>query len=332
MTERSGPLVSVVLPTYGRPDYLVKAVRSVATQTYDPLELVVVDDCSPQPVEPQLSNVSRDGLERFEVRRHAQNLGANAARNTGIAAAKGEFVAFLDDDDQWYPEKIRRQVSTFDEAPDGTGVVYTGSQFVDEHDRPVGVSVRDLSGDITRELLCGASVGSFTRLMVRRNLLERVGRLDESLPGWQDRDLNIRLSRFCRYEPVPEPLVIHRRGTHTQIGDDYEGKRDVAYPEFVEKHRPLAATFGPDVERRFLAVQTLALAKSALTNGYTRAARRHAVEALGHDPTYVEAYVYLLFTLDSGLYRVAKRVKRTAERALGSRQTDGSDELDSAAR
>lgn len=327
MTTDSGPRVSAVLPTYGRPEYLVEAVKSVAAQTYDPLELVVVDDCSPEPVEPLLSDVDLDGLDKFELRRHAENRGANAARNTGIGAANGEFVAFLDDDDRWRPGKISKQVSAFDAAPDDTGVVYTGTRIVDDRGQSVGVSSGSLRGDVTRELLCGASVGSFTRLMVRRDLLETVDRLDESLPAWQDRDLNLRLSRYCRYERVSEPLAVHRRGSHDQIGDDYEAKRDVSYPRFVDKHRPLAATYGPDVERRFLAAHTFALAKSAIANGHAGEARRHVLDALRHDPTYLEAYTYLPFTLGGDLYPFAKRVKRAAERTLGWGPAGGPDDV-----
>jgi glycosyltransferase involved in cell wall biosynthesis len=314
----SGPLVSAVVPTYGRPEYLGSAVRSVAAQTYDPIELIVVDDCSPDPVAPHLDELDLSGLDRVVVRRHETNRGANAARNTGIEEARGEFVAFLDDDDRWKPRKIAAQMATFRAAPDSTGVVYTGLDVVDEAGDAIGRSIRSHSGDVTRTLLCGASIVSITRLLVRRDALDAVVGLDESLPGWQDRDLNIRLSRECRYEPVTDPLAVHRRGNHDQIGDEYEGKRDEAYPRLVSKHRSLAAEYGAAVERRFLATQTLALAKAALASDRPGAARKHLLAAIRHDPRYWQPYAYVALTGGQPFYRGVKTLKRYVERVLGT--------------
>jgi glycosyltransferase involved in cell wall biosynthesis len=310
MTEESGPLVSAVVPTYGRPEFFVDAIRSVVDQTYEWVELVVVDDCSPQPIEPRVTAVETNELERVIVRRHETNKGANAARNTGIRAANGDYVAFLDDDDRWRPEKVERQIATFRESDSSTGVTYTGLEVVDETGTRTATSIRELCGDITRELLCGAAVGSFTRLMVESSVLDRVDPLDESL-------------RHCRYEAVTDPLAVHRRGAHDQMGDDYEGKRDVAYPRLIEKHRPLAATFGPEVERRFLASQTLALSKSAIANGYNRAARRHLLTSIRHDPTFWKPYVYLPLTSGERVFRQAKRIKSESDRILDALKPNG---------
>jgi len=317
MISESGPLVTTVIPTYGRPEFLEEAVQSVVDQTYDPLELIVVDDCSPEPVEPQLAEMDLSELQNVRFLRHEENQGANAARNTGIRAADGEFIAFLDDDDRWLRTKIARQVSAFDWGGPDIGVVYTGLEFVDDTGETIGTSIRDLRGSITRDLLCGASVGSFTRLMIREELLEDVGYLDEGLPGWQDRDLNIRLSQRCRYEPITELLAVYRQGSHVQIGDDYVGKRDVAYPRLIEKHRPVAAQYGKAVERRFLASQTLALALSAISNGQTWAAQRYILSAIRYDPTYWKLYVYLPLISDKRVFNYARSVRSTLRDVLG---------------
>ena len=107
MSNRSNsdaPLVSVVLPTYDRPALVRKAVASVGAQTYPNVELLVVDDCSPTPVEQALEGLSLGPSIAVRVLRHEENRGGNAARNTGIRVAAGEYVAFLDDDDRWHPE------------------------------------------------------------------------------------------------------------------------------------------------------------------------------------------------------------------------------------
>jgi len=313
----SRPLVTAIIPTYGRSEYLVEAVSSVAAQTYDPLELVVVDDYSPEPVESQLSAMDLTGLHRVVIHRHNENRGANAARNTGFDAANGNLIAFLDDDDRWRPTKILRQVTVFRESGSKTGVVYTGLVAIDGAGRTLGTSGCSLRGDVTRELLCGASIGSFTRLMVRAEELSAAGSLDEALPGWQDRDLNIRLSTRCEYESIDEPLAVHRRGSHEQIGGDYEGKRDQAYPRLIKKHRPLAVGYGPAVERRFLAAQTFALGMAALNSGNTRAARGHMLDAIRYDPTYLRPYTCLPLTAGERLYERARRLKQSVTRTLG---------------
>lgn len=110
-TDPARPLVSVVVPTFGRPEFLREAVESVLGQTYSHLELLVIDDCSPQPV--ALDDVRDD---RLRVVRHPRNLGPGAARNTGLAHARGEFVVFLDDDDRLLPDRVERGVAEIGDA------------------------------------------------------------------------------------------------------------------------------------------------------------------------------------------------------------------------
>ena len=225
------PLVSVVIPSYDRPDRLLGAVESVLEQTYEPIEVVVVDDHSPTPVAEQLDGeLSRtlDGGKRLQVVRHEENRGANAARNTGIREATGSYVAFLDDDDRWCPEKIERQVQTFARSPDSVGVVYTGVWNVDGDGRKTKKIVPRVSGKVTEQLLTGAAVaGSFSRVMVRSSVIEEAGLPDERFPSWQDREWYIRLSLHCEFKYVAEPLTVRVLSEHDQISGDFEAKRDV---------------------------------------------------------------------------------------------------------
>ncbi|WP_336330088.1 glycosyltransferase family 2 protein [Haloarcula sp. CGMCC 1.2071] len=111
-TNGENPLVSVVIPTYGRDEHLPAAIKSVLNQQYDRIELLVVDDGSPTPVATTLpEDILSDG--RVKTIRHKENRGANVARNTGIQTSNGDYVAFLDDDDRWDETKIGKQVDTF---------------------------------------------------------------------------------------------------------------------------------------------------------------------------------------------------------------------------
>src|SRR5262249_26724143 len=176
------PLVSAVLTTYSRPDLLHGALDSVYAQEGQGelfyLEAVAVDDASP--------NDARAIVARYPANyiRHPVNRGLAAARNTGIAATTGAYVAFLDDDDLWLPGKLRTQVPVLESCPD-VGAVYGGSAS-----RPNWVGP---SGRIFEELLTWNFVGYFTVLM-RRSALARVGYLDETLRSIEDYDLWLRLA------------------------------------------------------------------------------------------------------------------------------------------
>lgn len=301
------PLVSAVIPTYGRSDDLVEAVRSVVDQTYEHIELVVVDDASPRPVEGALSSLSLSSLSSVTFIRHDENRGANAARNTGIEAAAGEYVAFLDDDDRWVAAKVSRQVSVFEDAGAETGVVYTGLRS----EGPTGttVSTPTWSGTVVEELLSGKNFGQFSSLMVRADVIDDAGLPDERFPIWQDREWFFRLAQHCEFQPVPEPLTVRTVGHEDQISTNFEAKRDVAYPLFLEKHRQLAADHGLRYERLFLASLRYSLAKTAVRAGNYRAARKYFLLAFLSYPTYQRCYVQVLATLGGGVsYGVARSV------------------------
>jgi glycosyltransferase involved in cell wall biosynthesis len=303
------PLVSVVLPTYNRPAELARAAESVATQTYPAVELVVVDDCSAVPATEVLSDPALElgDLQVTHVR-HETNRGANASRNDGIRAAAGDLVAFLDDDDEWAPEKLARQVAAFEAAGPDVGVVYTGMRFV----RPDGHSevCPTLRGAITRDLLAGRSLSQFSAAMVRRDAIEAAGLPDERFPSWQDREWYLRLSEVCAFESIPEPLCIRRLDVDDRISDDFARKRDVSYPLLLATHRPLARRHG--MERQFLAATAESLGKTALQSGSYRDARRLLLRALRYDPIRTPRFYAFLFSALGGrpTYRAVQRVSR----------------------
>ena len=309
------PLVSAVLITRDRPDRLRAAVDSLREQTYPNLELVVVDG-------------SRDSVESL-VRRHAGDVpvtylrddgeGPGAARNAGIDAATGEYVAFLDDDDRWLPEKTERQVEAF--AP-GVGTVYTG-QFVVRDGRRVGGRTPSLSGWVTERLLRGEALCPTSTVMVRRALVDRAGGFDETLPVWEDREWYVRLSKYGTFRPVAAELVRRGFGDYEQLTDDFVAARDVAYPRFVEKHRGLAARYGPGCERALVASLSLKLAAIGVGAGQYREARRFALRSLRHDPFRSPSWLYLAASLGGRPARTFASRLRRARRALAAYGPNG---------
>jgi len=286
------PLISVVLPTYNRPDNLRNAVESVDKQTYENIELIIVDDHSPTSATDSLSPLTFSDLS-INIIRHSENKGANEARNTGIRESTGEYIAFLDDDDDWDPSKIEKQVKVFREAGPEVGVVYTGSEYVyDDYERTV---IFSLDGNVTEQILRGGSIGEFTTVMVRRDVIRAAGLPDTDFPSWQDRDWLLRLSCHCEFETVPEALTTRRRvTTEARISDNFEEKRDISYPLFVEKHRDLAAEYGWQCEHAFMAAMTELLGREALKNGYYSEARKYLLKSLRYYPFDKSRLVYSL--------------------------------------
>lgn len=304
--------VSVVVPTYGRPEFLIDALRSVEAQTYEDVELVVVDDHSPEPVAPLVNELSLD-VPSVRVFRHDDNRGANAARNTGIEAANGDFLAFLDDDDYWKPEMVARQLAALRAGGPETGLVTVGMRIVDERGEPIGLTLPSITPEEhpVDALSAGASVGSFSRIMVRRRVVDEAGVTDERFPSWQDWEWEFRLARHCRFTSVGEPLVVRRESDADQISDDFYTRRSVSYPLLRETHRPTVAARGEAVERAFESLLARTLAASALEAGAYVAGLRYLVRALRYDPTDLKTHLYLLMAVGGPItYRPIVGAKR----------------------
>jgi glycosyltransferase involved in cell wall biosynthesis len=306
------PLVSVIVPTRDRHDFLDRALSSIGEQTYDAIETVVVDG-STTPVSDQRVRSSVGRPSTLRIKRGPRR-GAAAARNVGITAAEGEYLAFLDDDDEWEPTKVERQVARLRSNP-AVGVVYTGQRSVDAAGHTQRVRCPRLRGNVTEALLRGADITPLSAAMVRTSLVDRVGLLDEHLPVWEDLDWYVRLSRYTEFEPVADPLIVRRMGDHDQLSDQFETIRDVAFPRYVAKHRSLAAEFGPDCERAMVASRLLDVAHAGLEQGAYLAALPLLARSVRLSPRSHRAKLYLLAALGGPLtYRPARWLWRRVTR------------------
>ena len=211
------PLVSVVIPVYNRQDTILASVESVLRQTFTDFELIVVDDCSDDKTVQLLSSVEDS---RLSVITHLSNQGAGAARNTGIRAAKGKYVAFHDSDDEWLPLKLEKQLVALDEQGRGTIGAYCAMILIQDSSPAPNrlVSFRcipgntrvSLSGCMRPSLLRGGSLISTQTLLVDRKTILEVGGFDESLRALEDWDCCLRLAEKGQFAFVNEPLVIQR--------------------------------------------------------------------------------------------------------------------------
>ncbi|MDG5818588.1 glycosyltransferase family 2 protein [Natronococcus sp. A-GB7] len=268
--------VSVVIPTYERPAFLEGAIETALDQTYDDLEVIVVDDGSETAY---VGRIVDDYPDRVVGIEHEENRGLSAARNTGIDRASGEYVAFLDDDDRWDETKIERQVRCVDSSDD-VGLVTCLSVSVTPDGEVIHVERDVPSGDLSDAMLRKNLIGSPSRVLVRRTALEEIGGFDENLPTKQDWDLYIRLCQRWHVGAVDDHLCF--RTSHESMSSSPEAvTRD--YRAVLEKHESLIR------ERGYWKPATAAIAERAgrayLDHDELRSARSALKAALSAEPT-----------------------------------------------
>lgn len=206
MNIAKNPTVSVIIPTYDRANLIDKAIKSVLNQTYKDLEIIVVDDGSTDNTEETVKNFTDFKIHYIC---HKHNRWASAARNTGIKASRGEYIAFLDSDDEWLPEKLDKQMKTFIGESSEVGVAYTGDYYVDEKDKGIKkVHIPRKERYIYGELLAGDYVGTPSALLAKKECFTKVGLFDEDLPACEDYDMWFRIAKYYKFRYVKDLLVV----------------------------------------------------------------------------------------------------------------------------
>jgi glycosyltransferase involved in cell wall biosynthesis len=203
MSEK--PLVSVIIPVFNLEPYLAEAVDSVLDQTCRDLEVILVDDGSTDRSREIIERCRHQAPDRVRAvfREHA---GAASARNAGIAMAGGAWIAFLDGDDDWKPDKLRIQLEEARKNP-GINLLSSAAEILGQGGLLSG-TIPD-GQDLKLELLRKGCFITLSSVLLRRELLQDT-RFDERLPGAQDLDLYLRLADRIRYRFIPEPLIRYR--------------------------------------------------------------------------------------------------------------------------
>lgn len=209
----SSPWVSVVIATYNRASILGKAIESVLCQTYDSYEIIIVDDGS---TDDTLSVVSKYESSRIKYV-YQENNGRSSARNRALSLIQGEYVAFLDSDDMYFPQKLELQVELLENNP-AFGMSYTSARVSDEYGNEIFKDgVADGGGAYYRAINSGWLHDKIAfylpvtillpTVMVRRDILNHVGGFDESLSRFEDTDLWRRISKVTQIIALDEPLT-----------------------------------------------------------------------------------------------------------------------------
>jgi len=231
LNKESLPTISVIIPTYNRSNLLKRAINSVLNQTFKDFELIVVDDNSADDTK-EVVNRFGAGDSRIKYIRHKRNKGGSAARNTGIKHAKGEYIALLDDDDEWLPEKLEKQLNKFSELPSEYGVVYTGFSFSSESGTKIDIQPI-YHGRVFEALLEKCILGSPTPL-IKKFCFRKAGLFDEKLPGCQDWDMWLRISKYYKFDFVSKILAkhyVHGQQISVNLRDKISARN-----RFINKH------------------------------------------------------------------------------------------------
>lgn len=288
------PRVSVVIPTYNRARLICETLDSVLAQTYRDFEIIVVDDGSTDGTQ---EVVSRYGPSLRYLRQ--ENAGPAAARNAGIRASGGEYVAFLDSDDLWLPRKLEEEMAVLASEPSCAWAYCDVEMFDGQNGRVIGrygkLVHRPRQGWVPRWLLLGDFVASPTPV-VRRTVFEQVGYFDESdvLRHREDWDMWLRIAARYPVRYLPQVLARYRRHSGSSRQGESPLKVHKSHVAIIER----AVAFAPDVygpvRSRALAVQCVRAGRSLAGQGDMPDARMMFAQAVGHWPWAVRAYGFWL--------------------------------------
>jgi glycosyltransferase involved in cell wall biosynthesis len=222
--------VSVIIPTYNRAHLVGQSIESALNQTHKDLEVLIVDDASTD----KTCEAVKPYLKHPEVRYicHEQNKGQQAARNTGIKNARGEYVAFLDSDDVWLPQKIELQLSAISKKS-AKCISLTGMWIVD-NDGTKKKYLKRYNGYVYRQMLENPGP-TFCCLLVPIECLRQIGFLDESTTGFTDWDTCITLSKRYEFVTVDEPCSIYRLNLPDSVTKNTV--KASAYQHIIEKNQ-----------------------------------------------------------------------------------------------
>ncbi len=219
-------LVSVIIPNYNYANYVCEAIDSALNQTYENIEVIVVDDGS--------TDGSREVLESYGDKITTifnDNAGVSVARNNGVKSSGGKYVAFLDADDIWLPQKLAKQVKLFENERD-LGLVHVGVEEFDSTEHSLNTRLEGMSGSVSHEFLLferPVVLGGGSGLMITREIFNEVEGFDPMLLTSADWDLFYRISRRYKIGFVSEVLLKYRIHGSNMHGNIKRMEREMLY-------------------------------------------------------------------------------------------------------
>lgn len=215
MAQKNQPNISVIIPTYNRAHILPRALDSVLAQTQLPIEIIVVNDGSTDGTKSVLSNYP--GLKIIDQ----QHSGVSAARNIGLEHTNGEWIAFLDSDDEWLPEKLEQQWAAI--CNDDKLICHTEEIWIRNGKRVNPMKKHQKYGEYIYEKCLPLCVISPSSVMIHQSVFNDIGVFDESLEVCEDYDLWLRICSKYSTLFISEPLIVKYGGHEDQLSRKYWG-------------------------------------------------------------------------------------------------------------
>ena len=283
------PIISVIIPTYNRAYLIGKAIKSVLNQTYQDFEIIVIDDGSTDNTKETVKS-----FNNFKIRYicHTNNQGVSVARNTGIRASRGKYIALLDSDDEWLPEKLDKQIKVFKSEFPEVGVVYSNVLYIDESGKNMNKlrNPKKVEGYIYEDLLGGNYVGTPSTLLIKKECFNQVGLFDDLLNAENDWDMWIRIAKYYRFALIKIPLVKYRFHSN-RISNNPELKIIMAnrilvkYANVLEKRRGVHSKHYFNIGNRFYHM------------GKMKEGQRYLLKAISLYPFSIRYYICIVGSL-----------------------------------
>ena len=264
--KKTYPLVSIIIPSYGGGQYLSRSLDSVLLQTYHNIECIVVDDNGAgTPNQLATAQIMNKYLKYANIKYivHPINKNGSAARNTGFKNSHGDYICLLDDDDEYYPEKIERQVYALENAGDNYGLAYCSVEVYSEQK---GSKIRHAreSKDYLLELLLHSVIIGSSSLMIRRSIWEQLDGFDESFRRHQDHEFTARIASVTKILPLDfigfKYYLYHRNSPcNYRIALQYKN-------HYIEKMDYLMQKYPQNIVKEIIAENKIRLAMEAFNS------------------------------------------------------------------
>lgn len=207
------PLISVVIPAYNSGQTICSTIRSVLSQTFTDFEIIVIDDGSKDSTLAQLSTISDPRLKVFSQ----ENCGVSHSRNRGVDYATGDFIAFLDADDLWMPDKLKDQLEVLQASPTAA-VAYSWVDYMDETDTFLRAGQHSIyTGSVYERLLLGNFLECGSTPLVRKQAFQDAGGFKTTLLTNEDWELWVRLAANYDFVVVPQVQVLYRISARSNV-------------------------------------------------------------------------------------------------------------------
>lgn len=301
--------ISVIIPTHNRCDLLKNAIDSVLNQTYKDFELIIIDDASTDDTEKYINSINSDKISYIKNR---ISVGGSQARNIGMENANGEYIAFLDDDDEWIYNKLEKQIALFEKDKE-LGLIYTGVKLKYEDHNITYNTIPSLRGYVFNKILIKNYIGVTPSVMIKKEVINKAGNFDKSLPARQDYDFWIRICKYYKIDYVKEPLVIsYVRSSINRISSDV-----ISYEKAIEiinkKYEKDISKLSSEIQKIRKSENYFFLGSQAVKANNSKIARKYFIKTFKSRSNFKNLMVMIVSFFGTKAIVYARKLKNSRE-------------------